>query len=111
MSRSTSSRHLKTLRRVAIGLFTADGAARLEQLETASLPEASRRSAAGALGWLPRRRLTREECESIRDGRPVPAGGEEAGGLPVALLDGERLLAIGRREADMLKPEKVFPHG
>jgi tRNA pseudouridine55 synthase len=102
--------HLNSLRRVAIGPFRVEEAASLEQLESGSLPATSRLTAARAIDWLPHRHLTPAESESIRHGRPIPADGDEAVGGPVALLDGESLMAIGRTESDMLRPEKVFPN-
>lgn len=102
--------HLDRLRREAIGPFSVEEAASLAELESGSLPSASRLAAARALDWLPQRRLSSSESESIRHGRPIPAAGEQEADLPVALLEGGRLLAIGRQESEMLKPDKVFPN-
>ena len=46
------------------------------------------------------------EVEAIGHGRRIEARDEPAG--PVVLLDGERLVAIGTRDGDSLRPGPVF---
>jgi tRNA pseudouridine55 synthase len=60
-----------------------------------------------ALGFMAERRLDPGEAEGLRHGRPVPVKGEDPD-APVRLTDGERLLAIGRLEDDLVKPVVVF---
>jgi len=64
-----------------------------------------------ALAWLPRKELTDRELEHVTHGRAIPAALEEvSSGLPVALVHGNRLVGVGRKESGLLKPEKVFAH-
>lgn len=123
--------HLSALRRTAIGPFdvrAAVSAGRLER-EGRALLERERGTAwlspARTLAWLPRRDLDEVEAARVGAGSPIPEGrvrppeegagpypgpaGVEAGDrLPVALLHGERLLAVARRERGDLRPAKVF---
>lgn len=72
-------------------------------------------SPAEALSWLPARRLTPQEAERVGHGASLPAEETDrvesiAPGrtLPVAMLFSDRLLAVGEREGERLRPRKVF---
>ena len=104
--------HLGTLRRLSIGPFTVSDAVSLTDLERGSLPGSAWRTAAGAVSWLPVRSLSESEVSGVEHGRPIPDDGSaEDPHLPVAMVAGERLVAVGRRESDLLCPEKVFHDG
>jgi tRNA pseudouridine55 synthase len=111
-SRLGCGAHLSTLRRLSIGPFTALDAVSLEDLERGDLPESASRTAAGALSWLPVRCLSESEVAGVEHGRPVADGFNAADpDLPVAMVAGDRLVAVGRRESELLHPDKVFHDG
>ena len=84
----------------------------LEDLERGDLPESASRTAAGALSWLPVRCLSESEVAGVEHGRPVADGFNAADpDLPVAMVAGDRLVAVGRRESELLHPDKVFHDG
>jgi tRNA pseudouridine55 synthase len=89
--------YCEELRRVAIGPLKVED----EGLELA---------AAAALSFLPERRLDREEAGAVSHGRPVGDAEADEGEARAAVrltFDG-RLLAVARREAELLKPEVVL---
>ena len=114
--------HLDVLRRTAIGPFDVDDA-----LPASALGEAQRGSdiqarivaPAEALGWLPRRELTAAELTEISHGRAVaaaeieepllagPGNGAPADGPVVLVRDGD-LVAVARRDEELLRPIKVL---
>ena len=101
--------HLGALRRLSIGPFTVADAVSLPDLECGGLPERASFTAAGAVSWLPARNLSDTEVEDVEHGRPIPAEGNARDPhLPVAMMCGGRLVAVGRRESELLRPEKVF---
>ena len=101
--------HLKSLRRTSIGPFLVDDAVSLADLEEGHTPAGASLSAARSLSWLPIRTLSPSEVTEIEHGREISeeatAGSTE---LPVAMVAGERLVAVGRRDSRVLRPEKVF---
>lgn len=87
--------HCRWLRRTAVGPFLVDNAD-----EELVLPPLA------ALVHLPERRLDDEEARLVRAGRAVPAAGEEG---PVVLWTGNgELVAVGRPEGDLVRPETVL---
>lgn len=101
--------HLTTLRRESIGPFRVGDAVSLTELEAGRLPGAACRTAAASLEWLPVRRLSAVEVEDVEHGRSITESGEPPPRqLPVAMLAGERLVAVGRWDSGVLRPEKVF---
>ena len=89
------------LRRTEVGPFSIGDAVAEDGDIAAAL-----RPAADAVPHLPRRQITVAEVEAIGHGRRIEARDEPAG--PVVLLDGERLVAIGTRDGDSLRPGPVF---
>ncbi len=101
--------HLSALHRVSIGPFRALDAVSLADLGESRFPPEAALSAARALSWLPTRDLSDSEVEEIEHGRPIPNAGDTAGvDAPVAMVAGGRLVAVGRRDSEWLRPEKVF---
>jgi tRNA pseudouridine55 synthase len=64
-----------------------------------------------ALSFLPERALTPDEGERVRNGVAVPADGGAGTQSPVRLTAGDELLAIARRDGDLLKPQTVVSVG
>jgi tRNA pseudouridine55 synthase len=87
--------YCSALRRIAVGALRAPDAG----------PE--RLSVEQAMGYLPERRLSGEEAESVSHGRGVAAG-NGPGEQPARLTFEGRLLAIARRDDDELRPEVVL---
>jgi tRNA pseudouridine55 synthase len=103
--------HLKSLRRTSIGSFLACDAVSLADLEEGHIPASASLSAARSLAWLPIRTLSPSEVTEIEHGRGIPEVATDGSAeLPVAMVAGERLVAVGRRDLAVLRPEKVF-HG
>jgi tRNA pseudouridine55 synthase len=87
--------HCRTLRRVAVGPFRVEDAD--EERVLAPL---------AALPHLPERQLSEVDARSVRQGRAVPGEGEGA----VALWTAEDgLVAVGRAEGGLIRPETVLP--
>ncbi len=89
------------LRRTEVGPFSVDDAVAGDGDIAAAL-----RPAADAVPHLPRRQITPAEIDAIGHGRRIAAQDEAAG--PVVLMDGDRLIAIGTRDGDTLRPGPVF---
>ena len=101
--------HLRSLRRTSIGPFSVRNAAQPGDVEGGVLPPGAGLSAARALSWLPVRNLDPSEVEAVEHGRAIAdARGASDMESPVAMVSGDRLVAVGRRSADELRPEKVF---
>jgi tRNA pseudouridine55 synthase len=103
--------HLTALRRVSIGPYRVADAVSLSDLEHGKIPAAASLSAARSLSWLPIRRLSPSEVTEVEHGRRIPQRGLAGDtDLPVAMVAGDRLVGVARRDSDLLQPEKVF-HG
>jgi tRNA pseudouridine55 synthase len=90
------------LRRTEVGPFSVDEAVTADGDMVAAL-----RPPAAAVPHLARRVLTALETDAALHGRAIRAAGEEEG--PVALLGGDdRLVAIGHREGDIVRPGPVL---
>ncbi len=108
--------HLTELRRLAIGPFRVESALSPEELED---PEARRSawiSPVQALPHLPRMEVEPTEASLLEAGRflPLPDSGEIQGpfpkeGDPLVVTIGDRLVAMVVRDANRLRPRKVFP--
>jgi tRNA pseudouridine55 synthase len=88
--------HCRTIRRTAVGAFKVEDANDKVVL-----------SPLAALVHLPERRLNEEEVSLIRTGRAVPGAGGRQGA--VALWDDGGLVAVGRAEVGVIRPETVLP--
>ena len=101
--------HLKSLRRTSIGPFRVDDTVSLAELEEGYIPDSAALSAFRSVSWLAVRTLSPSEVAEVEHGRGIPesatTGSPE---LPVAMVEGERLVAVGRRDSTVLRPEKVF---
>jgi tRNA pseudouridine55 synthase len=86
--------HCRTLRRTAVGPFGIDDAD-----DERVLPPLA------ALPHLPERELSREEVALVRSGRPPGGDGEG----PIALWADGSLVAVGRADAGLIRPETVLP--
>ena len=93
--------YCSALRRTEVGPFSIDAAVAADGDIAAAL-----RPAADAVPHLPRRQITPAEVDAIAHGRRIDAHDEPAG--PIVLLDGERLVAIGTRDGDTLRPGPVL---
>lgn len=110
--------HLRELRRTSVGPFSVEHGAGAASLEQGSVPARAWLTPAGALGWLPSRRLDAAELRRVSHGSRVPEGGleppslaggpEDVGDLPVVLVHDDRLVAVAERLNGELQPRKVF---
>lgn len=101
--------HLASLRRTSVGPFHVDGAVPSTEHLPESISSVSWRSPAEALSWLPNHQLADAEVARIQFGQAIVNPDPEAGSDSlVALLGGERLVAVARAVAGELRPEKVF---
>jgi len=104
--------YLTGLRRTAVGPFSVDDATPLADLTgEVDLPRAIL-PPARALGHLPALEVGGQDAGRVRQGQAVAVN---MSGLPEnaplrILLDG-RLIAIGSRTGDVVRPKKVFPDG
>jgi tRNA pseudouridine55 synthase len=90
------------LRRTEVGPFSVDEAIAADADVAAAL-----RPPADAVPHLPRRVLTAADTDAALHGRAIRAAGEPEG--PLALLGGDhRLIAIGHREGDIVRPGPVL---
>ncbi len=101
--------HLKSLRRTSIGPFSVESAVTLDDLDAGRIGAAATRTATEAVEWLPTQRLQPDEIVEIEHGRRIswPEDAPDPD-RPVALVAGERLVAIARVRDGELRPERVF---
>jgi len=101
--------HLSTLRRTAIGPFSAPSAPSLDSLGDLETIRANLIPPARALAHLPFFEVGPEEAARLRQGQflPVPRTGIPLKTPVRVLLDGD-LLAMAAREGDQLRPRKVL---
>jgi tRNA pseudouridine55 synthase len=95
--------HLFALRRTTIGPFVEGGAVPASALA----PPLSLRPPRDAVPHLPTRSLTPDELAGVRHGRTVTLA-DGAPAEPTALLDGDRLVAIGVPRDGLLQPRVVL---
>lgn len=107
--------HLTALRRTAIGPFRVDDAVPVEELGAAERVRDAWISPLQALSHLPRVEVSDRIAERLVHGQSPELGSEVdtgAGDLPegepVAVVCGEELVCVGRREGMRLRPSKVF---
>lgn len=95
--------HLTALRRESIGTLRVEDATPMDQLG----PDTRVRPPLAVVSHLPRREVDGEGAVEIGHGRPIAADAEPQG-LPVALVQAGRLLAIAERVDDWLRPRVVL---
>lgn len=105
--------HLTALRRTAVDEHLIASAIGLDRLDDAAAVSAALLSPAAAMAHLPSVRVDADGADRITHGGavdlPEGAGDTIPDGSTVTLLDDVgRLLAIGERHADRLRPRKVF---
>ena len=109
--------HLSQLRRTAIGPFPVQRAVSWEDLADPEHVSQELMTPAVAVCWIPVRRLSDEELVHVSHGGQVEAGEIEEPKQVVASATGEdrvlllargQLVAVGRRDRERIKPEKVF---
>ncbi len=100
--------HLSRLRRTRVGPYDVSDAYPLADIPPSDrVSEPGWKPATRALPWLARRTLTSAEITEIEHGRPVAS--EDAVTRYVVLAGGDRLVAIGELDGDLIRPRKVFP--
>lgn len=101
--------HLTALRRTAIGSFSASNALGMDEITGGRPLAGALIPPAEALPHLPPVFVSAEEAAMIRQGRSLPLKrAEGAEGEPIRILQGGRLVAIGEREGENLRPRKVL---
>ncbi|MGH9262739.1 MAG: tRNA pseudouridine(55) synthase TruB, partial [Acidimicrobiales bacterium] len=98
--------HLAALRRTAVGPLRLSDA-----IAPQAVTRAAVRDAAILVAHLPRRVVNGSERDAVLHGRPVKADPGPGTGSPVALFDGDELLAVAEQAGDLLKPRVVVADG
>ncbi len=101
--------HLRALRRVRVGPFSADDAISLEKLETLCHMSAADECILPlqtALADIPALAVNEAEAGRLKHGQPV--GTHHRTNETVCVLHGERPVAIARVEAGSIRPVRVF---
>ncbi len=102
--------HLRSLRRTAVGVHLVDRAVPLEALGDEDRVRSALLTPLDALAGLPRVAVDDAGAAALGFGRAIPAPADAPEGVPLALAGADgRLLAIGERAGDAVKPRKVFP--
>ena len=102
--------HLRTLRRIEVGPFRVREALELEQLRDQGAVARAWLSPASALGHLPRVAVSPDEATRLAHGQLVPLPERNAAlpDGPLAVVQGQELVAIAERVGERLRPRKVF---
>lgn len=100
--------HLASLRRLRIGPHTVDTAVPLAALGDAAARQSATVSMATAVSHLPVVELDSAATMRLVHGLPVPAPKPVATAGPVAIVQGDRLIAVAASVGDRLRPRKVF---
>ncbi|HEX8243809.1 MAG TPA: tRNA pseudouridine(55) synthase TruB [Longimicrobium sp.] len=103
--------HLRTLRRTRVGPHDAARAVPLDALGDAERVAAAMLSPLEAVAHMPRVSVDEAGIAALRHGRAVPAADDAPSGVPIALVSGGELLALGERDGDVVRPRKVFVSG
>jgi tRNA pseudouridine55 synthase len=106
--------HLTALRRTAVGSFDVSTAVPLDALEDGSIVASRAISCADAVSFMERIDVDDVGVEEISHGRVVRAsspGSADPLAVPVAVMHDGDLIAIARRDGDVIRPRKVFVNG
>lgn len=105
--------HLRSLRRVSVGAFSVDEALTARQLDHPETARAAILPPARALAGYPSVNVDAEQARRLAQGRVLELPGDPgvAEERPVAVLVGERLVAVGIVEGSRLRPKKVLGGG
>jgi tRNA pseudouridine55 synthase len=102
--------HLRALRRTRVGAHGIERAVPLDALADEDRVRAAMLTPLDALAGLPRVPVDAAGEAALSFGRAIPAPAGAPQGVPLALAGADgRLLAIGERAGDAIKPRKVFP--
>ena len=102
--------HLRSQRRTAVGVHSVDRAVPLEALGDEERVRSAVLTPLEALAGLPRVAVDDAGAAALGFGRSIPAPADAPEGVPLALAGADgRLLGIGERAGDAVKPRKVFP--
>lgn len=99
--------HLGELRRTRVGSWSVEDALALDTVDTGAIARAWI-SPAEAVSHLPSVEVEESALRTVAQGRRIPASSELPENTPVALRNGETLLAIGERIGDSVQPRKVL---
>lgn len=94
--------HLVALRRTAVGPLRLEDAVPPDEVTPETL-----RDAAVLVAHLPRREVDKKERDAVLHGRPLKGDPIADSRYPVALFDGDELLAVAEPEGELLKPRVV----
>ena len=94
--------HVVSLRRTEAGGFTMDDAVALDEIAASRL-----RPLRDVVKELPRVDVSDDEARLVATGRPLPGHEEIEEDAHVAVVRGDDLLAVYRRSADRLVPDRV----
>ncbi|HEX8433339.1 MAG TPA: tRNA pseudouridine(55) synthase TruB [Longimicrobium sp.] len=102
--------HLRELRRTRVGIHSVDSAVPLAELGDEEQVRAALLTPLAALADMPRVLVDEAGMVALGHGRAVPAPADAPDGVPLVLASAEgRLLAIGQRDGEQVRPRKVFP--
>ena len=94
--------HLAALRRTAVGPLRLEDAVPPDEVTPQTV-----RDAAVLVAHMPRREVDRKERDAVLHGRPLKGDPIAASRYPVALFDGDELLAVAEPAGELLKPRVV----
>ena len=94
--------HLAALQRTAVGPFRVPDAVAPEAVTPATLQDA-----AILVAHLPRREVDKRERDAVLHGRPIQRAPIAESREPIALFEGDELLAVAEQVGELLKPRVV----
>lgn len=94
--------HLAALRRTAVGPLRLEDAVPPDEVTPTTL-----RDAAVVVAHMPRRQVDQKERDAVLHGRPLKSEPVADTRYPVALFDGDELLAVAEVAGELLKPRVV----
>ena len=102
--------HLSSLRRLAIGPFRVEDAILPQELTDSARVSGALVPPLAAISHLPRLEVSREEAVCLEHGQSLALDPDREPGSDgdLAVVFQSRLLAVGVREGERVKPKKVF---